>query len=267
VNENNPIGIFDSGLGGLTVLKEIHQLLPNEKLIYLGDTARVPYGTKSQDTICRYSVQNSLYLLKHQVKAIVIACNTASSYSLDWLSSLFQIPVIGVIIPGAKAAINQTKNKKIGIFGTKGTIHSKSYDQALKKLDEKVAISSVACPLLVPLVEEGWIESKITEDIINHYWKELAKEGVDTLILGCTHYPMLKTTISKVVGDKVWLVDSAIETAKAVKEVLKKNSLLNLSSREGAIEIKVTDDPDSFGKLSQKIISFQTNQIEKINLD
>ena len=215
-----PIGVFDSGLGGLTVVKQLIQFLPNEKVVYVGDTARVPYGTKSATTIIRYSREIAKTLLKHDVKMIVVACNTASSLALDVLSKELKVPVVGVIEPGAKKAAASTKTGKVGIIATSSTVKSGKYAQKIKEINSKIDVYSKACPLFVPLVEEGWYDHDVTHLVAEEYLKEMKKAKVDTLILGCTHYPLLKNVIHTVMGPKVNLIDSAEVVAEGVRALL-----------------------------------------------
>ena len=219
------IGVFDSGVGGLTVVDEIMKQLPNEQIIYFGDTARVPYGNKSKKTIIRYSNQIVNFLLSKNIKAIVIACNTASAFALESIVSEVSIPVVGVIKPGARIAASVTKNSNIGIIGTKGTISSDIYQRFLNEIAAEVKVYGKACPLFVPLVEEGWINDPITFDVAKRYLSEFMDYNIDTLVLACTHYPLLRDTIASVVGDKVNLVNPAYETAKTLKQVLKANNI------------------------------------------
>ena len=208
-----PIGVFDSGVGGLTVAREIMRNLPSEKIVYFGDTARVPYGSKSKETVIRYSRQIIRFLQEQQVKAIVIACNTASAFALDAVRDEFDLPIIGVIEPGAKVAAAQTRNKKVGVIGTVGTIGTGIHAEYLKSLDPEITVYGKACPLFVPLVEEGWLHDPVTDEVVARYLKELQEKDIDTLILGCTHYPLLRSTIRKIMGDQVCLVNPAYETA------------------------------------------------------
>ncbi len=244
-----PIGIFDSGLGGLTVLKEVSKILPNEDLVYLGDTARVPYGGKSKSTIVRFSTENALFLLKKKVKVIVVACNTASSLSLDYLKTVFSVPIIGVVESGVKKAVSVSKNKKIGVIGTKSTISSLSYQKALFRLNKTTCSFSRACPLFVPLVEEGLLDGPIVEDIIKMYLKDF-KGNIDTLILGCTHYPLLKEAIGKYLKG-VYLVNSAHEVALTVKGILKQEDIFNKVSKKGNCDFYVTDEAKEFIKYAK----------------
>jgi len=199
---DKPIGVFDSGIGGLTVVKEIIKLLPYENLVYFGDTARVPYGIKSKETIIKFSLENTLFLLQQDVKVIVVACNTSSSLALPIIRRHFKIPIIGVIMPGAKEAVYATKNKKIGVLGTRATINSNAYEEEIKRLDSGMHVYSQACPMFVPLVEEGWINDSITTKVAEKYLGLMRAKGVDTVILGCTHYPLLKSKIQEVMGKR-----------------------------------------------------------------
>src|SRR5450432_3478873 len=215
-----PIGVFDSGVGGLTVVRALHELLPNETIFYLGDTARVPYGGKSAATVERYSLEIAEILLEENCKTIVVACNTASALALSKLEETSPVPVTGVIRPGAAAAVEATRNGHIGVICTRATIKSGAYERALCSLNSDVQISARACPLFVPLIEEGWLESEITDRVIAHYLEPLVGQGIDTLILGCTHYPLLREAIGRFLSSSVKLVDSAQNCARAVMELL-----------------------------------------------
>ncbi len=272
---SRPIGVFDSGIGGLTVVKELSRLLPNEKIVYFGDTARVPYGNKSKETIIHYSLQIAYFLLKKKIKMLVVACNSASSVSMPTLKRHFNISVIGVIEPGAMFAISASQKKSIGVIGTLGTVSSNSYKKALKKIDKKVIVSQQACPLFVPLAEDGWParsaggnKTKIAQDISDEYLKVLAKKGIDNLILGCTHYPLLKDVIQSSVGKKVKLIDSGVETAKEVKKILEKKGLLNThkqTERNHSV-FYVSDFPHKFKEVSQRFLSKELKYVHKVKL-
>jgi len=253
-NAKEPIGVFDSGLGGLTVVKELIHELPNERIVYFGDTARVPYGTKSSDTIIRYSREIVRALLKYKVKMIVVACNTASSLALDVLKKEFDLPLLGVIEPGARKAVAITRNKKVGIIATSSTVKSGKYAGKIVQLDKRISVESQSCPLFVPLVEEGWFDHAVTFTVAKHYLKDIKKSNVDTLILGCTHYPLLKKVLSKVMGPKVQLVDSAREVALQVKELLVRNKLLR--TRLGASQhvFIVSDEPKQFQRMASRFL-------------
>ena len=224
--KNAPIGVFDSGIGGLTVAREIMTQLPDEKIIYFGDTARLPYGSKSQETIIRYSEQIKRFLESRNVKAIVVACNTASAYALDTISKETEIPIVGMIHAGSKTAAETTRNGCIGVIGTQGTTSSGVYKKTMDTMRSGLNVIQKACPLFVPLVEEGLWEGKITEEVAEMYLGEMKAAGVDTMVLGCTHYPLLRKTIAKVMGDNVRLVNPAYETARELKEILEEEGLL-----------------------------------------
>ncbi|MCX7793296.1 MAG: glutamate racemase [Thermodesulfovibrionales bacterium] len=259
------IGIFDSGVGGLTVFKEIKRLLPEENIIYLGDTARVPYGIRSKETVTRYSIENTEFLLSKGIKLLVIACNTASSLSLQEIKNMTAVPVVGVIEPGARAAVSVTRNKKIGIIGTEATVRSMAYPEIIKHIDSTVQVFSKACPLFVPLVEEGWFTGEVTRLVTETYLGELKVKGIDTLILGCTHYPLLKDIISEVMGSEITLIDSAQETAKVVKKILEMYDLQN-NSAHGNYTFYVTDSPERFVHVGEKFLGEKIENIEKIVL-
>lgn len=255
LNHNNfPIGVFDSGLGGLTVVKELMRQLPGEDIVYYGDTARVPYGTKSKESIIRFSEENTRVLLKHKVKMVVVACNSSSSYALSSLKRIFDVPIIGVIKPGAQKAAALSKNKKIGVIATKATIQSQQYVKELQLCDSLVKIYVQACPLFVPMVEEGWLRRPVTVSVAREYFKTLKKADVDTLILGCTHYPLLKTVIQKVMGPKVTLVDSAKEIAREVKSVLKEKKELSRLKRKPRHRFLISDEPQEFKKIARNFL-------------
>jgi len=261
----NPIGIFDSGVGGLTVLKEISKLIPKENIVYLGDTARVPYGIRSAETVLKYSIECADFLFKKQIKMLVVACNTSSSVSLEVLRKRLPIPVIGVIEPGVRAALKVTKNGKIGIIGTEATVQSGAYTKKIKSLNPKIEVISKACPLFVPLVEEGILEGAIAELVIERYLKDIKNSGIDTLILGCTHYPLLKRTIQKYM-DGINLVDSAEEIAQEVKTMLSQKKLLNEKSDECYKIFYVTDSPERFKKIGEIFLDYEINNISKVSL-
>jgi glutamate racemase len=254
VSDSRPIGIFDSGVGGLTVFSEVEKALPREEIVYFGDTARVPYGTKSKETITKFSVQNVEFLMKHNVKLVLVACNTASSLSLDFLKRCFRVPIIGVIEPGARNAVNTTRNNRIGVVGTNATIASGAYEKAVKKISRRTAVYSQSCPLFVPLVEEGWTDEKVTLEVASIYLKGLKGKNVDTLILGCTHYPLLKNIIKKFMGRKVLLVDSAREVAKEARSVLDASGLLNENPGKKSHKFFVSDEPGPFIRLSERFL-------------
>lgn len=248
--KNKPIGIFDSGLGGLTVLKEIERILPGEDIIYLGDTARVPYGNKSRSTIIKFSTENILFLLRKKVKIVVVACNTASALALDYIRGIFSVPIIGVIEAGARKAFQISHNKRIGIAGTRSTIGSGSYEKAILEWDKDISVYSRACPLFVPLVEEGMVKGKIVEQVIRMYLQDLLPKRLDSLILGCTHYPLLKKEIARFMKG-TYIIDSAQEVAVHTKEILQERGFLRQNNRTGKKEFFVTDEPKGFEKLAK----------------
>jgi len=252
---DRPIGIFDSGIGGLTVFAEIRKRLPDESLIYLGDNARVPYGTKSAETVIRYSLENAAFLAQRDVKAIVVACNTASSVALPALSEKFDLPILGVVLPGAKEATGATKKGSIGVIGTSATISSDAYARALKQLDGNVRVVSQACPLFVPLVEEGWTDNEVAHSAARRYLAGMRSEGIDVLILGCTHYPLLKPLIRDVVGSDITLIDSAEATAKALESLLEREKAKNASQSNGTYQIYVTDLPARFETVARRFLN------------
>ena len=252
-NNESAIGVFDSGIGGLTVLQKIIETLPKENTVYLGDTARAPYGTKSVETVLRYSFENTEFLVQKGVKAVVVACNTSTAIALTQLRDSLSIPVIGVIEPGVRRAIKSTKNKRVGVIGTEATIQSGAYTRALKEADGGVEVYSRACPLFVPLVEEGWTDNDVVEMTVKAYLGSLKQSGIDALILGCTHYPLLKKAIREFIGNAVRLVDSAEETAKEVETTLKK-AVLTRRNGKGIHSFFVTDAPDRFIEVGRRFL-------------
>ena len=265
---SRPIGVFDSGIGGLTVVKELNGLLPNERIIYFGDTARVPYGNKSKETVIHYSLQVAYFLMKKKIKMLVIACNTASSVSLPTLKRHFHIPIIGVIEPGAKSAIQTSRTNNVGVIGTLGTVKSNAYKKALKKIRRNVNVYQHPCPLFVHLAEDGWNKNKIAQMVSNEYLKSFKGKNIDALILGCTHYPILKQVIQNSVGRKVELIDSGRETAKEVKRILEKKDLLNthkLTEKNHSI-FYVSDFPHKFKDVSQRFLSKELKYVHKVVL-
>jgi glutamate racemase len=261
------IGIFDSGVGGLTVLKEIVKALPQEDTIYLGDTARVPYGTKSPETVTRYARQITSFLVSRDIKLLVVACNTASAFSLDALKEQFPIPIVGVIEPGARRAAAVTKSGKVGVIGTEGTIRSSAYSKAIKRMNPEIEVITRACPLFVPLAEEGWVDNEVARLSARLYLRGLKEEGVDTLVLGCTHYPLLKSIISEVMGASVTLVDSAEETARTVAEILRNGSALRPSSEIGNHHYFVTDVPAGFIRVGNRFLGGRLGDVYQVSLE
>ena len=263
LNRGSAIGVFDSGIGGLTVLHEIIDALPRENTVYLGDTARSPYGTKSVDTVLRYSFENSQFLVEKGVKIVVVACNTSTAIALERLQDELPLPVVGVIEPGVRRALGSTKNKKIGVIGTEATIQSGAYTRALKAADPLVEVYSRACPLFVPLVEEGWTDNEVVDMTVKAYLESLKQSGIDTLILGCTHYPLLKKSIRKFLGGGVRLVDSAEETARQVAAMLKKSALVKKAGK-GVHSFFVTDAPDRFIKVGRRFLGEKVESAVRI---
>lgn len=261
------IGIFDSGVGGLTVLKEVVKTLPQEDTIYFGDTARFPYGTKSPETIIRYSLEIATFLVKRDIKLLVVACNTASAVSLETLQKELSIPVVGVIEPGARRAVGATRSGKVGVIGTEGTIKSSAYTKAIKRMNPEVEVITRACPMFVPLAEEGWVDNEIARLTAQKYLRGLTEEGVDTLVLGCTHYPLLKGVIAEVMGDGVKLVDSAEETARTVADILRNSCLLRPSSEKGNHHYFVTDVPAGFIRIGNRLLGEKLGDVYQVSLD
>lgn len=261
---HRPIGVFDSGIGGLTVAHEIMRQLPLETIVYFGDTARVPYGPKSPDTVCRYSLEIAGFLRGQGVKAIVVACNTATAHALPLLRDELPIPVLGVIEPGARAAVRASARGHIGVIGTAGTIRSGAYERAIRAIDPDVRITALACPLFVPLVEEGWIDHPVTRQVAEEYLHSLISEDIDTLVLGCTHYPLLKPLLSSVLGAGVTLIDSAAETAAELRQVLCADGLAaTAAGAEPGHRFIASDDPLQFLQLGQRFLG---NAIEAVEI-
>ncbi|ADQ05261.1 glutamate racemase [Caldicellulosiruptor owensensis OL] len=261
-----PIGIFDSGLGGLTVFKEIVSLMPNESIVYFGDTARIPYGSKSKETVTKFAMQNTRFLLSKNVKIVVVACNTASAYAYEALKAKFDIPIVAVIEPGAEAAVRATKNKKIGVIGTEGTIASGSFEKKILELDSSIKVFSKPCPLFVPLVEEGWTDKEVTYLVAKEYLEEFIEKEIDTLVLGCTHYPFLQDVIKKVLPDVI-LINPARETAKRVFEVLKENDILNSSCEEPTYYFYASDNLKKFESVASIFLNEKIKCEEKIDIE
>ena len=264
---DSPIGVFDSGVGGLTVAKEIMRQLPGESLVYFGDTARVPYGSKSKKTVCKYSRQIAHFLMTQKVKAIVIACNTASALAREELEELVDIPVIDVVQPGAKMAAESTQNNKIGILGTESTIKSGIYEEYLHKINPEITVVSKACPLFVPLVEEGLIEDRVTEDIVGRYLHDMKEYEIDSLVLGCTHYPLLRGVIGREMGEKVKLVNPAYETAKSLKELLREKNLLAPPSAKAEHHYYVSDGVDKFSSFANSVLPCRVEKTTVIDIE
>ena len=267
MDKNAPIGVFDSGVGGLT---EIMRQIPNERIVYFGDTARVPYGSKSKDNIIKFSRQIIRFLQTENVKAIVIACNTASALALDEMQQEFDLPILGVVKPGAKVAVETTANKRIGLIGTEANIRSGVYTRYIKSLDDEAKVFEKACPLFVPLVEEGWLHDDITLQVASRYLEELKEKDIDTLIMGCTHYPLIRSTIRKVMGDKVNLVNPAYETAIELKNLLERDNLANkcdVDSPSSMYRFYVSDAEEKFKLFANSILPFDITMTKQINIE
>lgn len=264
---NNPIGVFDSGVGGLTVAREIMRQLPGEDLVYFGDTARVPYGSKSKNTVLKYSRQIVRFLRTKDVKAIVVACNTASALALDDIAAEIDIPIIGVVKPGAKMAVETTKTGNVGVIGTESTIKSGIYNDYIRELNPDITVVSKACPLFVPLVEEGLLEDRVTDDIVARYLQEMKEYRVDSLVLGCTHYPLIRNTIKRFMGDEVRLVNPAFETAKSLKELLAEQGILNTSRRKPEYEYYVSDGVDKFITFADSVLPCHVTDTQVVDIE
>ena len=265
-----PIAVFDSGLGGLTVFREILRQLPDENLIYFGDTARVPYGSKSRETIIHYTEQILNFLRTKEVKAIVVACNTVSAYALEDLKDRVEVPIIGVVKPGAYAAVKQTKTRRIGVMGTEGTVRSGLYPTYIHEIDPSVLVFQKPCPLIVPLVEEGLWEDPLTTEAVRRYTRVFREEHIDTVIMGCTHYPLVRDTIRKVLGDDVTLVNPAYETTAALRRVLEEKGLLRTMDAPVTgppYRFYVSDDPEKFKEFASRVLRFEIPEPRKIDIE
>ncbi|MDF1536160.1 MAG: glutamate racemase [bacterium] len=259
------LGIFDSGIGGLTVYREVRRALPGADIRYFGDTARVPYGTKSARTVTQYSLQIARYLAGQEVDAVIVACNTASAYAMDVLKDTLEIPCFGVVVPGAKAAVDATRSRVVGVLGTRGTISSGAYQKAIADLDPAVSVIATPCPLFVPLVEEGWFTDPITQDVAIRYLEPHLDADVDTLVLGCTHYPMLKRVISMVMGNGITLIDSGQETAQAVKSHLEEKGFTD-DSAPGQDLFEVTDSPGRFADVGRLFLEREITGVTQVTI-
>ena len=266
-DKQKPIGVFDSGIGGLTVVKRLASTLSNENIIYFGDTARVPYGSKSNSTVIEYSIQNTKFLLQKNIKALVVACNTASSIAIPDLKKMFDIPIIGMIEPGSRMALQQSHNKKIGVIGTRATISNLAYSKEIKKMNNKAEVFEKPCPLFVPLAEEGWIKHQATYEIAEEYLKELREDDIDTLVLGCTHYPILSEVIQKVIGSKVSMIDSGVASSELIKMELEKFNLLSDSKSTGGQEYYVSDIPAKFKEVAELFLGRGIDHVHKVDLE
>lgn len=266
MEKEKPIGVFDSGIGGLTVVKRLMSVLPKESIVYFGDTARVPYGSKSNETVIEYSIQNTRFLLSKNVKAVVVACNTASSIALDELRKTFDVPIIGMIEPGAVSAANSTKQKKIGVIGTRATISNKAYSASIKNIDNSIEVYEKACPLFVPLAEEGWTNHRATYEIAEEYLKELREKEIDTLVLGCTHYPILADVIQDVMGKNVKLIDSGIASSEVVRDELQRIGLETNSAVTGNTFFYVSDIPTTFKQVAELFLGKEITEVVKVDV-
>lgn len=269
-DRNAPVGVFDSSVGGLTVAREIMRQIPEERIVYFGDTARLPYGSKSKDTVLRYSRQIVRFLRTQEVKAIVIACNTASAYALETVASESDIPVIGVINAGARAAVHATKNGRIGVIGTVATISTGIYTEVIRTMRPGIEVFGKACPLFVPLVEEGLFHDSVTDEVASRYLSVLKEKYIDTLVLGCTHYPLLRSTMRRLMGENVTLVNPAYETALELKDLLKEKEM----NRDPAAEMQgeqyqffVSDLADQFTNFATAILPKEVKETRKINIE
>jgi glutamate racemase len=258
------IGVFDSGLGGLTVVKELVRRLPNENIVYYGDTARVPYGSKSKETIVRFSLENVRVLLKNNVKLIVVACNSCSSYAMGTLKSKFKVPIIGVLVPGARKAAQVTAGNRIAVIATAATIASGKYPKAVMQFNKKARVVGQPCPLFVPLVEEGWHNRSIAAQVAKDYLKKVKRFRADTLILGCTHYPLLKRTLQRIVGPNVRLIDSAQVVANEAKRRLQAEGLTNRRKTKGRLTFLVSDKPQSFKRIARNFLGFDLGRVKQV---
>lgn len=267
MRREDPIGIFDSGVGGLTVTSQVMKRLPGEDITYFGDTGRYPYGSRSPEIVRKFALQDVGFLTNLGIKAVVVACNTASSVALDGLRERFALPIMGVIEPGARAAVRATHNGIVGIIGTKATIKSGSYNQAIKRLDPKLKVIAKPCPLFVALAEEGWTKGEAVRLIAEEYLRSLKEEGVDTLVLGCTHYPLLQGVIGKVMGEGVKLVDSAQETSRELRDLLAREGLLNPRREGGKYRFLVTDDPEAFLEVGGNFLQGRFTGAELVDIE
>ena len=257
-----PLVVFDSGIGGLTVAAALRDLMPSENIFYIGDTARVPYGGKSQTTIERYANEITGLLLAERAKIIVVACNTASALAIPKLEEELKIPVIGVIEPGARAAASATRNGHVGVIGTRATVYSKAYERAIHAINPEIRVSSQPCPMLVPLIEEGWLDDTITDQVIRRYLEKMVRAGIDTLVLGCTHYPLLKDAIQRFVGTEITLVDSAHNCAAAVKKLLAREELAADEEQLGRLDVALTDRSDGFLRVAEQALALQVGDVK-----
>lgn len=263
---DSPIGIFDSGVGGLTVVRAIEERLPNESLIYLGDTARIPYGVRSRKTIERYAFECASFVQSRGVKAIVIACNTASALAANYLRSQFDLPITGVIRPGSRRAVEKTRNGRIGVIATEATVGSGAYERAMLAIRNGLEITSRACPLFVPLAEEGWLNHPVTRQVAEEYLAELRSSGVDTLVLGCTHYPILRPVIEQTMGNHISYVDSGEAVADDIVKLLEERNLIRKDARPRVEEFFVTDSADRFRRVAELFLGRPLESVDTVKL-
>jgi len=263
--QNKPIGVFDSGIGGLTVVRALKAIMPDEHIVYFGDTARVPYGTKSEETIIRFAHQDAQFLIARDVKLIIVACHSASSVALSHLQESFALPIVGVIEPGARRAVATTKNSRIGVIGTPATIGAGAYERAIKQYRRGVEIVAKATPLFVPLVEEGWLDNEVALLVAQTYLLPLKNEGIDTLLLGCTHYPLLKPVINQVLGDGVLLVDSGEETALEAKQILGEQALLK-KEKGWSCRYYLSDLTPNFSKVGERFLGEPIPELIRVTI-
>lgn len=268
MSDPRPIGMFDSGLGGLTVMREIARLMPDESFVYLGDTARVPYGSRSNETITRFGMQDAAFLLARDIKMLIVACNTVSSVALDAIQSAFpELPVTGVVLPGARAAVMRTAEKKVGVIGTHATIRTQSYVKAIHNIDKTIKVYGKPCPLLVPLVEEGLTNTSLTRQVVQHYLYEMVDIGIDCLILGCTHYPLLMEVIQETVGTRIHLLDSALWAAKEAQDLLVNLDSLAPAGAGGSKTFLVTDVTPHFKEQAGRFLGAELSDFQKIDME
>lgn len=261
-NEMKSIGMFDSGVGGLSVMRQVTRALPNEHIVYFGDTARLPYGSKSREAIIRYSIENVVFLMEQEIKILIVACNTASAHALDKLQNIFNIPIIGVIEPGAERAAQMTRTGNIAVLGTKGTISSGAYQREIQKFLPKATITPIACPLFVHLVEEGFAAHEAARLVVREYLKPLHNSKIDTLILGSTHYPLLRSVIEEELDHRVTIVDPALTCAEKVTTILKERQLNSKKPQQGPHKYFVSDDPQKFRQLGQEFLGMPLEHVE-----
>ena len=265
--QSKNLGVFDSGIGGLTVVNQIMKVLPRENIVYFGDTARVPYGAKAEKVIIGYAIQIANFLVSKDIKMLVVACNTVTAVALDVLKAKFDIPVIGVIEPGAKAAVNNTTIKKVGVIGTITTVKSNAYSKEIKKINSSISVISKACPLFVPLVEEGWLDHQVTKIIATEYLTPLVKKGIDLIVLGCTHYPIIRTIIQSVIGNKIKIIDSAESTALEIRNVLEEKKILNsLKNQSPNYQFYVSDFPHKFDEIGTRFLGKKLENVKRVQL-